>query len=49
MKRTFLDGIRWWLGERLAFIPGVLRYDGVSYMGNGAVYVNRINGHVVIR
>lgn len=45
MRRPWLDEIRWRLGERLASVPGVLRYDGVSWLGHGAVYVNRIRSY----
>ena len=39
---------RWQIGECLARLPGVLRYDGEA--PNGARrYINRINGHCVLR
>jgi hypothetical protein len=42
------DRFRWWLGERLAGVPGVLRDDGRTPHGYGR-YVNRISGHWIIR
>jgi len=47
MSRSWLDELRWRIGEALARVPGVLRYDGPAPRGDR--YVNRINGHVVVR
>ena len=46
MTPRLWDRVLWWLGEHLATVPGVLRYDGVTPSGRRR-YVNRISGHVV--
>lgn len=47
MRPRLWDRILWWLGERAAGVPGVLRYDGIAPHGRRR-YVNRINGHLVV-
>lgn len=50
MRQPFWARLRWDLGEWLAarWPLAVLRYDGVAPSGLGR-FVNRINGHVVVR
>jgi len=47
MSLPFWTMVRWNLGELLARLPGVLRYDGPAPWGDR--FVNRINGHCVVK